>query len=138
MQISGLPVVDASRRLMLRISKTDIKKGKSKDPGACAAARCALRSVKNVEQVRVHKSRTYLNVGRKWVRYHTPVSLRTEIVSFDRAGVFEPGSYVLTPMNPAHRGGVKRKAGAHPHKYTGKRRAKYHVVTGVRAFGANR
>jgi hypothetical protein len=138
MEINGLKVIDTTRRLRLRISPEDVRKGKTKDPGGCAAARCAIRSIPGVIAARIHIGRTYLQIRKKWVRFHTPQSLRTEIVGFDRHGTFEPGDYVLTPMQVSHRGNSKRKGGDQPRKATGKKRGKYHHVTGVRAFGANR
>ena len=136
MQINGLPVVDAKQKVKITISSRDVTKGKTKDPAACAAAVACLREVKNCTQARVHIGRTYLKIGKRWVRFHTPQSLRGEIVAFDRGANFEPGDYVLTPMQPSHRATGKAQGG-NAKKKKGKKRP-YHITVGVRHFGANR
>ena len=133
--IGGCPVVDAVKPITLKINLSDIKKGMNKDPGHCAAALACLRQIKGIDQARVHIGRTYIKKGNKWFRYLTPLSLRSEIVAFDRGGKFEPGEYVIKPMPPAHRSTnrhlTKQPSGS-------RKRRKYHVLTDVRHHGANR
>lgn len=140
MKIAGLPVVDAKRRITIHISKTDVKNGKNKNPAGCAAALAVMHDIKSCTQARVHLSRTYVKIGRKWIRYQTPDSLRGEIVSFDRGGGFDTGKYVLSPMPPANRFGkhTGSQKGKNRPKHLHKKRAKYKHVSGVRHFGANR
>lgn len=113
MKIDGMKVVDAKRKLKLEISNDDVKQGKTKEPGTCAAAKACLRQVKDIKAVRVHLSRVYMKIedkqGEKWVRYLTPDPLRNEIIAFDRGGTFEPGQYTLNWVQPSTQFGVKKK-----------------------------
>jgi hypothetical protein len=86
MEINGKPVIDATKSLRIQISREDAGRGKTKDPGQCAAARAILRVVPTAKGARVHLGRTYIETDKEWVRYTTPPSLKTEIVSFDRGG----------------------------------------------------
>ncbi len=135
--IGGIPVVDATKPITLKISANDIKKGANKNPGACAAALACLRQIKGIERARVHIGRTYILKGGKWQRYLTPLSLRSEIVAFDRGGKFQPGEYVIKPLAPSHRSMDHHKVQPRPRGLPKKKRP-YHITTDVRARGANR
>jgi len=144
MRIAGLPVVDAPKKLTIKVTAGDVQKGKTKDPGSCAAAQALLRE-KDCTEARVHLGRTYLKMGKKWLRFQTPESLRSEVISFDRGAAFQPGEYTFTPMSPACRFGSRTgsaKPGARDkgskNRTPKKPRAKPHVVYGVRSHGANR
>jgi hypothetical protein len=139
-KIDGLPIKDASKRVVIEVSRQDIASGRSKDPSACAAAKACMRQIPKCTAVRVYKSRTYLKMGSHWVRYHTPQAMRLEIVAFDRGANFLPGVYILSPMQPAKRaaGKSQSKTPSPNHKKPdggrGKKRLKYHVIEGVREF----
>jgi len=140
-KIEGLPIADASNRIVIEISRQDISSGMNKDPSACAAAKACLRQIPKCTAVRVYKSRTFLKMGKRWLRYHTPLGMRTEIVAFDRGANFLPGVYVLTPLQPSHKATGKSlsKTPAPPKKKKpdggkGKKRRPYHVIEGVREF----
>lgn len=135
MKINGQTVLDATKKVKIHITAGDVKKGSTKDPGACAAALACMREL-NATQARVHVGRTYLKINDKWVRYHTPAALRTEIVAFDRGGKFEPGEYTLSPMVPSLKLGQRRNPG--PKLKKGKKPRARHVTVGIRSHGANR
>jgi hypothetical protein len=141
MKIDGVPVEDAAKPVKLHITKADVNKGNNKDPGGCAAAQACMREL-GAEAARVHIGRTYLKLGKKWVRFHTPPALRSEIIAFDRGGTFEPGEYYLAPMQPTKKAGKRQGSKAGDRRATrkapAKARAKHHTVTGIRAHGANR
>lgn len=138
MKIHGKPVVDAKRRTTITITSKDIQRGNNKDPGGCAAALAIIRE-RHVKAARVHLGRTYILKGGKWVRYNTPDSVRSEIISFDRGATFQPGTYTFRPVQPSHRGiGKRQGSGKDKRKKNAKPRAKPHVVYGVRQHGANR
>src|SRR4051812_36463432 len=99
MFINGLPVVDATGPLEIEITATDVAKGNSKDPAACAAAQACMRM--GFTEARVHLSRTYVKKGKVWIRHRTDPNIRTELVAFDRGAMFAPGHYVLTPPAPS-------------------------------------
>jgi hypothetical protein len=143
--INGRPVVNGARRVKLHISPLDTKIAAKKDHKACAAALAALREVPNCVAARVHLGRAYLlKKDGNWHRYKVPEALRTEIVSFDRGGGFEPGDYELMPMSPSD---LKPKTvktfvssntnrtipGSHPTKSP----RKLHVTKGVRTTARN-
>jgi hypothetical protein len=147
MEINGKPVVDASRKLTINITKADTIKGGNKDPGACAAARACIRTPKTLS-ARVHLGRVYIEQKDKWLRFQTPGALRSEIIAFDRGGKFEPGEYKLIPVSPANSDKFRKKASgsdtnrsnARPsHTKTARKKLVVHrAVPNVRSKGANR
>lgn len=133
MQISGKPVIDAKKPLVLSITPADVKKGRKRKPDCCAAAVACIRQLK-ADQARVYLSRVYIEFPDKWIRYHTPPSLRTEIVSFDRGHTFEAGEYKLKAIKPSITLGKKRKSYARTGKAPQRgNRVKSHIPAGVRA-----
>lgn len=142
MRINGKKVVDATKSLRISISKQDAKNGKTKDPAKCAAARAIVRILIDAKSARVHLGRTYIELEDKWVRYKTPNSLKTEIVSFDRgtAPEYSEGEYTLSLISPSDKFGKRPKPTG---KTSGKKRRPYiarvhHQIEGVRRHGANR
>ncbi len=139
-RFEGKEVKDATKKLVIEIARQDIVGGKSKAPDACAAARACLRQVPKCTQARVFKSRTFLKIGDTWFRYHTPASMRMEIVAFDRGTNFLPGVYTLSPLQPSHRDGARSRGGKDPVKKQKvrkggvRKRVPYHVMEGVREF----
>jgi hypothetical protein len=131
MKINGLPVKNAKKPVLLHILPKDIAASKSKKPDNCAAAVACKRQL-GATEARVHVGRTFLRFNGHWDRYYTSKALRAEIVAFDRGGKFEPGEYMLSPVNKK-----RVKQTAYPKK-TGKKvkkRAKYHVLTNIRPVG---
>ena len=137
MHIAGLPVKDATKQVTLTITKRDVHNGDTKNPSACAAALECKRQM-GVTDVRVHIGRTYVKLDDKWLRFRTAGSLRNEIIAFDRGGKFEPGTYTLMPVPPQDRFGHRRPKPSGLGKTKRIKRAKIHVVAGVRERGANR
>ena len=107
MKIDGLPVVDAKRPLILTITAGDIKKATPGDPSCCAAAK-ALERQDGVKGARVHMGRVYVLTGKKWHRYETPASMRSEIIAFDRRTSFMPGLYKLGAISPSQHTGKQQ------------------------------
>jgi hypothetical protein len=133
-KIGKFEVVDAKRRLTVHINKNDVVRGNTLEPTSCAAARACIRETK-CSEARVHLSRTYIFKNGKAIRYMTPHSVRTELVSFDRGAKFEPGEYTFLPMPAKKRAtgkGQGSETGRSRPKHKQKTRAPYHTVTGVR------
>lgn len=139
MKINGVEVKDADEKLVVKITKDDVRKGSLKNANACAAANALCRQ-EHCDEARVHFSRAYIRKGKKWLRFGVPPALRNEIIAFDRGGTFEPGEYILSPVQPTVRldrptpkryDNVKVKA----HRPGAGNRVKrpYHVASGVRA-----
>lgn len=108
-ELEGLPVVDANPgdRLTLHVKPEDVTGSKSNDPAQCAAARAGQREHK--VEMRVHLTRAYVKRGKKWVRYVMPESASREIVSFDRAHIFDQGTYTLLAPAPSSRNEYQRE-----------------------------
>jgi len=143
MAIAGLPVKDATKKITLHITPTDIKKGDSKNAAMCAAAQACKRQL-HVEDARVHIGYIYIKEkdGKSWTRYRTPQSLRSEIIAFDRGGKFMSGDYTISPTSPANRLDERKKKrscwqGSGP-KGKPKKTVKRHKTLGIRHYGANR
>lgn len=131
--IDGLPVIDAKKPLELHIIMDDIRKADRKHPDACAVANACYREI-HATEARVHLGRVYVKTtADKWVRYITPKSLRQEIITFDRGGVFEPGTYVLHKPQPSHQLGKQKPGRIAGKKVGAKKRRSPHVVTNVRS-----
>jgi hypothetical protein len=135
MKINGGKVVDASEPLPVKITKSDVRMGATKNATSCAAARAICRE--GFTEARVHAARTYVRrPDGKWLRYQTPPALRSEIVAFDRGGVFEPGDYKLVPIQPSQTIGQRAKRKNYHTKSHGSPNSpkrKNHVTTGIRA-----
>lgn len=130
--INGKKVVDSNHSMALVIEDQDIKAGKMKDSAHCAAAQACVRLMDAIS-ARVHLSRTYVEYPKRWLRFRTPSSLRTEIVSFDRGGKFKAGTYYLNPLSPSERPtGQRQGPPSKPKTGPKKKRAKPHHVNGVR------
>jgi hypothetical protein len=98
---------DADRAVEVEVKQVDVKNSVSKDPTKCAVARAFQRET-HVESAIIGLSYSYLIKGKTAVRFKTPESVRTELVSFDRHGDFDAGRYYLTPPEPSGRLGASR------------------------------
>ena len=118
-EIDGLPVRNLTKRINLTISEQDCRRGSRKAPGSCAAALALVRQIPDVSEARVHINRVFLKVGNRfWLRGKATGALRTEVVSFDRGGTFEPGEYVISPLSPSERP-TGKTMGSHKKKRAG-------------------
>jgi hypothetical protein len=98
--LDGLPIVDATKPLLVTINATDIRHSVRKDGDYCAAAMALCRDDK-IEDAFVHLGRTYVRYWNRWVRYLTSAALRRNLISFDQKGVFTPGTYRLGAPPPS-------------------------------------
>ena len=128
MEIEGLPVVDAINPLTFTVTPRDVERGRVNNPQACAIA-IACRRELHSRHARVHLNVTYVKNKDHWLRYMTPRSVRTEIVAFDRGGLFAPGTYTLMPPILSTALGSGRSGNRNPLKP----KKQYHRVVGVRA-----
>lgn len=103
----GIPVVDGKDRAFVTVTATDVIKAKEKNSKHCALARAAMRLPK-VNAAYFFLKTAYLEYDDKIMRYELPTSVQKEIVSFDRAQIFDPGVYQLSPP-PSSRNPKKRK-----------------------------
>src|SRR3990167_3065833 len=108
MKIDGTEVKDADEKIVLHITKMDVRSGAKKNADSCAAAKALCRE-HHCEAAKVHMSRAYIKKGGKWLRFEVPLALRSEVLAFDRGGEFAPGEYILVPPRPVSRLGARRK-----------------------------
>jgi hypothetical protein len=87
-------VTDASKKLIIEVVPKDEAVSLKKDHAGCALAVACKREYK-LDGVIVSRTMAYLIKGDEAIRYSLPESASREIVSFDRGGGFEPGSYEL-------------------------------------------
>ena len=137
MKIDGLPVVDAKAPIVLTITAADIRKGHGGEPDSCAAAIACIRQL-DCRAAKVHMGRIYVLNGKKWYRYETPQSIRSEVIAFDRRNSFKPGVYKLNPVTPSKVASRGKRNGTKTGQTRGRasavkfKRASPHFVEGVR------
>lgn len=102
-------IVDADYPIDIAVDKEDCRDAKQLDPTNCALARAAKRAF-NADAVVIGINTSYIIRGKRAVRFATPEHVTREIVSFDRSGDFEPGTYKLVPKAPTSRLGVNKKS----------------------------
>jgi len=142
--INGLPITNATKAITLHITGPDVKSARVKRPDFCVVAQAVKREMR-AKEVRVHLGRVYVRTtASSWTRYITPGSLRTEIISFDRVGVFPLGVHKRLAVPPCtlkkagKTQGTKKAPRAPRFTGTGTKRSAPHTVANVRtspAFG---
>ena len=111
----SLKRVDATKPLDIHVTQSDCSKAKKKDAHNCAFAVACKRQDKRVRAAYFFKSVAWVQYSTHIVRYLLPPSMQKEIVSFDRAKIFAPGDYHLSPPCKTQRLGVKvRRAASAP------------------------
>lgn len=134
-KINGLPIIDATKPLNLRVTPIDVAHAERKKPDCCAFARACARQI-HVKEARVHLARVYIRTNTKhWTRYVTSLAARAEIIAFDRGGVFAPGSFELRPIWRSEKIGTKRPSG--PRLSNRKPRTAPRILRNVRASPSN-
>lgn len=128
-------VVDATKAAVIHVTKDDCAKGRSKAPNSCALAAAACREY---DGAIISLSTAYLIKGNTATRYHVPIAISREIVSFDRSHRFDPGEYSLRAVPKSARLG-RRQYPQKPRKNAGSAkyqndRARAHRTGGVRAL----
>ena len=136
----GLEVVDATKPMLVSVNQKDVARAKVKNPEDCALARACKRQHDGVKAAYFFRTAAYLEYDDKLVRYVLPHSAQKEIVAFDRAKVFEPGNYQLTPPSSTNTlKAVKRRSkrqranGRTPRGVSSISRKFKHTTTNVRA-----
>ena len=97
--------IDSTKPVEVSVSAKDCRDAEKLNPSECALAHAAKREL-HADAVIIGMSTSYVIKGKTAVRFHTPESVRREIVSFDRHQDFAPGDYYLTPKSPGSKLGV--------------------------------
>jgi hypothetical protein len=92
---------DATKDLILEVSPADIKGSRTKDPGHCVFANCAVRQL-NADEALVFRSRAYIRFGNRWKRYEVSNAIAQELVVFDRGGKPQGGKFLLKKPSAAN------------------------------------
>lgn len=141
MKYQGLEVYDAKKPLHIHVSRRDAMTGR-KEPDNCAAAK-AIMHEPGVLEARVFLSRMYVKkrsaAGGKpyWLRHMTPLSIRGEMIAFDRGADFTPGDYTFPPLPPSGRLGADHHKSSDTRKRHDRGKPR-HYVAGIRPHGPNR
>lgn len=104
-------VIDAKEGIRVTVTKRDSSEGRKKSPEHCALAKACVRELK-ADGAIINVSKSYIIKGETAMRYTTSEGVAREITSFDRHQDFAPGDdYLLSPVAPSNRLGVKRRVG---------------------------
>jgi hypothetical protein len=143
MKIDGIEVVDSKVDMWLGVSDDHVAQSKQingRANGEACAGWCSAMATKGVHGAAINLAVCYILKGtaknKKWHRFWTSPSLRTEIISYDRSGVFHPGDYPLhaVPKSARAQRGKAHSLGAPKHGRPGfHRRKRNPILTGVRA-----
>jgi hypothetical protein len=126
-------IVNATKPLIIEVPEQLTHSRRRKNSYHCVFAE-ACQKMPQVEEAIVHLSTAYLRFkGEKlFKRYRVLQRLRDQIVMFDRFGVFDPGEYTLTTIQPSHRADGRRQ-GTSPTGAKPAAQRKRVFIKGVRA-----
>lgn len=92
----GIPIKDATSRIKIVVTDNDVVSAKKADSKHCALARAALR-LPGVKAAYFFRQIAFLEYANKMLKFHLPESVTREIVTFDRAQIFDSGIYQMRP-----------------------------------------
>jgi hypothetical protein len=116
-------IVNAKTKVEIEVPPQLTKSTRRKNAYHCVFAEACTRSL-HVDEAIVHLSTAYLRFRGEKVfrRYRVQMRLRDQIVAFDKFGVFEPGIYTLSTIQPSHQARGERQGSDKPPKNGPKRR----------------
>jgi hypothetical protein len=124
-------VIDATKPLILQVSKKDCDSASAGRADQCAVAKAVQRQH---DGAIISATTSYVIDGETATRYKTPMAINKELVSFDRSRVFAPGEYTLNAPSKHERLGprdrpqyTKTRSSKTPHR-------KYHKTAGIRSI----
>lgn len=136
----GKPLVDLTRKLTFTVTEHDSKVGARRNGEMCPGARGIRASCKLHEhkclKAEVHRSVIYMDFGDKVAYRGVPSApLHREVISQDKGGKFDAGTYEIHPAPPswvAQRGSA-HSLGAPKHGRDGHHRPKKRrLIIGIR------
>lgn len=89
-----LQVIDSNKSITVEVTEKDDKNSKLKNHGQCAMA-VACKRQQHADAVIISVRTAYVIKGKTAYRYRVPESTAREVISFDRKGGFQPGTYSL-------------------------------------------
>src|SRR5213075_2137478 len=122
-------VRDATKPIDIEVSAHDSNHAKLKDHNHCALA-VACEKKMHADGVIISVKTAYVVKGKRAIRYNLLETTAREVVSFDRKGGFEPGTYSLKPPTSSGKLGANSCTKTGPH--TGSPKPKAHMTTNIR------
>jgi hypothetical protein len=103
---------NATKAMIIDVPEQLTHSSRQRNPNNCVFAK-ACRNIPDVEEAIVHISTAYLKFKGEetFRRYRVNTRLRDQIVAFDRFGVFDPGEYTISVIQPSHRADGRRQGG---------------------------
>lgn len=109
---NGLPVLDAKKEITIRAIAADIKSAKRSDPFNCVFAKACQR-IFGSHTVAFFRNFAYVEKNNNIERFSLPKATRDSVMMFDKAGIAEPGGYLLKPPTPSATLEAKLEQGRH-------------------------
>ena len=106
----SIPVVDATDKLRLFVSKEDIESSTRKDASCCALANCCKRSLGS-EGVFFYRTRAYVHIptSNEVQRFFLSQSAKDFVASFDKGEAVQAQEVVLVPASDCEKLDAKVK-----------------------------
>jgi hypothetical protein len=124
-------VNDADRSVMIEVTDEDDKAGRRLNSEMCAFARACARTF-HADGMIVGVKVVFLIKGQVATRYIVPEAITREIISFDRGGGFDAGTYKLNKPTGVNRLGVG-KSTRHKVRGNGQHKQFRHFTRRIRA-----
>jgi hypothetical protein len=123
----------------IQVTDGDARRGRGNDPRKCPAS-LAIKRYCDAEDVLTFDSRLYVKKKNEndYKRYETPPAIRAELISLDRGGGFQPGTYNIPTVPAPIKQALYRRTRQLNIKISGKPqkpRAYRHMSLRGRAFG---
>lgn len=99
-QKNHIPITDAKTPARVKVTATDVVLSQKANSKSCALSRASKR-LPGVKRAYFFRGTAYLEYPDRIERFKLAPSIQKEIVSFDRAKMFAPGEYQLTPPSPS-------------------------------------
>lgn len=96
---NGLPVMDAKKEMIIQAIAADIKSAKRRDPFNCVFAK-ACKRIYGSHTVAFFRNYAYVEKNNRIERFSLPKATRDSVMMYDKAGIAEPGGYLLRPPSP--------------------------------------
>lgn len=101
-------VYDADEVIIIDVQAQDNKGAVPFHRNKCPMARSTCRNIPGSTGAMIGPGSSYVIKGNTAYRYKNPETLTREVISWDRARIFEPGQYRLSPFPPCSRLGVHK------------------------------
>lgn len=128
-------VYDGEEVIIIEVLPEDERKGIPFDRNKCAMARATCRNTHSTGAI-IGATSSFIIKGNTAYRYKNAETLTREVVSYDRAKIFLPGKYRLSPFPPSNRLGAHRSGPSGKKRKGGNNRIETfrHITKNVRTL----